>query len=387
MKLTAKFHIGFIGISLVVSLSLIGIAYVSMVNSFEKHEGTRIMNNVIQTANSIDDFMFSRVKDFNILSKTPVFITGSHEMISEYLSNLVGLYLFYEDIFFVDKNGIVVSSSGQRLVGENILTHEPDIIEEFDATIKGNPQDVFISDIGKVSQEELEANSPLDIELLTGVVDVSGNTVGALVGFVNLQFISQIVSDLDARTSTTEYTYLVNDPGDILITADKTAAILKPHPDLAIENLQQKLEGDENGYMIYINSKGKKVISGYADLSEYGSEMVGDWSLLSIAPYEEIMRPAYLMLKKALFVFSIILSGIIALAVLFSRTLSRPIIELQKAVTNFKIESQPSKLEVRTKDEVGSLCEAFNNMTESLYNASQEIKTLRGIRNFFKSVG
>jgi len=55
---------------------------------------------------------------------------------------------------------------------------------------------------------------------------------------------------------------------------------------LSIHDLQQKLEGDENGYVIYNNSQGRKVISDYADLSEYGAEKVGDWSLLSTAPYE-----------------------------------------------------------------------------------------------------
>ncbi len=55
--------------------------------------------------------------------------------------------------------------------------------------------------------------------------------------------------------------------------------------------------------LIYVNAKGIKVISGYADLSEYGAEKVGDWSLLSTAPYEKLMEPVFQMLYKALFVF------------------------------------------------------------------------------------
>jgi len=379
MKIRTKLYIAFIFAAVVLSISLMSVAYFSMVTHFEQYEGNRLKDNVIQSAKAIDNFMFTRVKDFNVLSNNPLFNMSSNEIISDYLSRVVDQYPFYEDIYFVNLNAIIISSSGKRFIGENIINLEPDIKDEFYKTIVGGNESVYISDIANVSQEEIEANSPLDIEILSDVIDLNGNVTGVLVGLIDIQFIREIVFDIDKRTIGKENAYLVNDPGDVVISADPEPGILQPHPDLSIQNLQQKLEGDENGFLIYVNSKGIKVISGYADLSEYGAEKVGDWSLLSTATYKEVMKPVFQMLYRAIFIFSFILVGIIVLIIILSRTLTRPLFELQRAVSNFQLGSKPIKLKIGKNDEVGSLCKSFNTMTENLHTSLNEINTLRGI--------
>lgn len=374
MNIRTKLQITFFGVALLLAVSLMSIVYLSMVTHFEQQEGNRLKDNVIQSANAIDNFMFSRVKDFNVLSNNPLFSISSNETISEYLLRVVEQYPFYEYIAFTDKEANILSSSSQGVSGLNIIDLEPDIKEEFYKTLNGGDDDLHISDIAKVSQKEIEENSPLDIELLSNVIDLDGNIIGVLVGFINIQFIRDIVYDIDKRTIGDEYAYLVNDPGDIVISANPEIKTLQPHPDLLINNLKQKLEGDEDGFLIYENSKGIKVISGYADLSEYGTDKVGDWSLLSTAPYDEIMNPIYQMLYKAFFAFSFILTVIFILIFVFSRTLSKPIIQLQKVVSEFNMDSKPIKLKIGKNDEVGSLSESFNTMTENLYKSSEERK-------------
>lgn len=376
MKIRTKLQIRFFGIAFLLALSLMSIVYSSMVTHFKQQEGDRLKNNVIQSANAIDKFMFTRVKDLNILSNNPLFSINSSETISEYLLQVVEQYPFYEYISFVDKDAIVKASSSQEMIGLNIIVEEPDIEKEFYQALKGGNNDVFISDIAKVSQKEINKNAPLDIELLSNVIDLNGNVIGVLLGSVNIQLIKDIVSDLEKRTIGDEYAYLVNHSGDIVITANPEIVILNPHPDLEIKNLRQKLENEENGYTIYKNSKGKKVISGYADLSEYGTENIGNWSLISTSPYNTIMLPIYGMLYKVLFAFSFILVGIFLLTVRFSRTLSKPIIELQNAVSKFEMESKPLELKIGEIDEVGNLSKSFNAMSKKIYTASEERKKI-----------
>jgi diguanylate cyclase (GGDEF)-like protein len=376
MKIRTQLYITFIIVTLVLAGSFIGVAYFSMVAHFEQHEGNRLQENVMQSAKAIDKFMFSRVKDFNVLSNNPLFSMSSNKIIYDYLSHVVDQYPYYENIFFVNKNAIIISSSDKRFIGKNILILEPDIKDEFYKTINGGHENVYISGIANVSQEEMEANSPLDIELLSDVIDLKGNVIGILIGMVNIQFIRDMVFDIDNRTIGNENAYLVNDPGDVLISANPEPGILQPHPDLSIQNLQQKLEGDENGFLIYVNSKGEKVISGYADLSEYGAEKVGDWSLLSTAPYDEVMKPVFQMLYRTVSVFSLIFVCIIVLVIILSGTLTKPIIELHRAVSNFHLGDEPVKLMIGKNYEVGSLCKSFNTMTEKLYISLNEIKIL-----------
>jgi signal transduction histidine kinase len=374
MKIRTKLNITFISTAFILATSLIGVAYFSMVAHFEQQEGNRLKDNVEHSAKAIDAFMFTRVKDFNTLSNSPIFSLSSNEIISDYLSRVVAQYPFYDHMFFVNKNAIIISSSDEQFIGENILKNEPDIEDEFYKTINGGHDDVYISDLLKTSQMEIAENAPLDIELLSDVIDLDGNVIGVLVGFVNTQLINEIVFDIDKRTAGNEYAYLMNNQGIIVISSNPGTEILQTHPDLSISGLQQRLKKDKNGFLIYVNSKGRKVVSGFADLSEYGTEGVGDWILLSTASYNEIMSPIDQMLYRAGLTFSFILVGIFLLIFAFSHTLSKPIIELQRAVTDFRIDSQPIKLKISKNDELGDLYESFNTMTKNLHKSFEERK-------------
>ena len=329
MKIRTKLILVFQSIIFITMLILISMLYFTVTSNFENNAGERLQDNVSQAAKAIDAFMFTRVKDLNAFSNNPIFAVVTTEDVANYLSEAVRAYPFYDTLSYTDKEGVILASSNGSLIGKNIIELETDIKEEFQKTISGGPQDVYISDIAEMSQTELLANAPLDIELLSNVLDKSGVKIGVLIGFVNTQFLEDFVFDIDERTIGDEYAYLVNDPGDIIITADTKAVILKPHPDLGIGNLKQKLEGDEDGYMVYLNSKGRKVISAYADLSEYGTDGVGDWSLLSTAPYKDVMAPLYSLMYGLLFVFLLIFILAFVAVIFLSRTLTKPIMKLK----------------------------------------------------------
>jgi len=376
MKIRTKLFVCFTGFSLVIIFAFICLFYFSMTLYFEKNAGEHLEEKVTHVAQTIDRHMLARVRDLNVLSNNPLFHTSTINSISDYLSNIVSEYPFYDELFFVNKEGIIISSSNRLMVGKNILDLEPDIIQEFHKAINGEVSDVYISDISKVSQKELEQGDLLDIELLSGIVDETGSKLGVLVGFVNLKFITDLVFHLEEHTVGREYAYLVNDPGEVIITRDNTVKLLAPHPDLQIENLQQKLEGDEYGYLIYESSKEIKVISGYADLAEYGTDRVGDWSLLVVIPYKDVMAPVYRMMLQSFYVFLVLLAGIIILVILLSRNLSNPIILLKDAVEEVG-KGNLTKVEIRTKDEIGELSTAFNTMSERLDQSTTEKKELK----------
>ena len=381
MKIRAKIQVRFFGIAILLAVCLMSVVYFSMVSNFEQEEGDQLKVNVIQSAKAIDDFMFTRVKDLNVLSNNPLFSTSSNNTISNYLSRVVDQYPYYDNIIFVNTNATILASSSKEFIGLNILDIEPDIEEEFYKTLKGGDDDVYISDIAQVSEKEINEKSPLDIELLSNVIDLDGNVIGVLVGTVNVQFIKDIIYDIDNRTIGNEYAYLVNSTGDVVISGNPETVILQPHPDLSLKDLQQKLKNEEDGYIIYKNSKGKKVISGFSDLAEYGTDKVGNWSLISTAPYDDIMVPIYQILYKELITFSIILLLIFLLTINLSRSLAEPIIQLQNAVSEFNIDSSPLELKIGKNDEVESLSESFNMMFQKIHQSSKDRRHIAKLLN------
>ncbi len=202
--------------------------------------------------------------------------------------------------------------------------------------------------------------------MLSSVEDKNGDKIGVCIWSINSRFLKEFVFDLDERATGKEYAYLLNNSGDILITADSKASILKPHPDLKKGHLKEKLEGSEDGYTVYVNSKGRKVIGAYADLSEYGAEGVGDWSLLFTVPYDEIMDPVFRLFNKILIIFILIFVLIIFIVIFFSRTLASPIVELKNAVVRIEKGELSVRVEIKAKDEIGMLGKAFNKMVSQL---------------------
>jgi two-component system, cell cycle sensor histidine kinase and response regulator CckA len=373
MKIRTKLILVFQSMIFITMLILISMLYFTITSNFENNAGERLQDNVVQVAKAIDAFMFTRVKDLKAFSNNPIFSVGTTEDVAKYLSESVRLYPFYDTLSYTDIEGVILASSNESLTGKNIIEIEPDIKEEFQKAISGGPHDVYISDIAEMSQMELLSNAPLDIELLSAVLDKNGAKMGTLIGFVNIQFLENLVLDIDDRTVGNEYAYLVNDPGDVVITADSKAVILEPHPDLKIGNLKQKLEGDEDGYMVYLNSKGRKVVSAYADLSEYGTDGVGDWSLISTAPYKDIMAPLYSLMYGLLFVFLLILTLAFVAVIFLSRTLTKPIMKLQNAADEIARGNFNVQIEIKSRDEIGALAGTFNLMIKDLGKSRDEI--------------
>ena len=372
MNIRTKLNLTITFVVFILATSLMIIVYFSMITHFENQEGNRLEDHLIHSAKVIDDFMFTRVKDFNNLSNNPLFGESSNKISSDYLSRILEQYPFYKQIYFVNNYGIILSSTEQQQIGANILDIESDIEEEFYKTVNGGQNDVYISDISNVSQKEIDNNLPYDIELLSDVVDLEGNTIGVLVGLLNVKLITEIVSENDKHTIGNEFASLVDKQGNILISSNPKASILGLHPNLAFKELHKNIKAGENGFLIYENSKGIKVISAYADLSEYGTEEIGNWTLLITSPYDIVMVPIYDLLFNMFIAISLLLFFVIVIIYFISKSISKPIIDLEHEVSNIRIGSKPTKFKETRTDEVGKLSKSFNLMTENLYNAFEE---------------
>jgi len=317
--------------------------------------------------------MTTRIQDLNSFSNSPIFELNNPIEISKHLSSIVDAYPFYDDLIFADIKGEIISSSKRGKIGKNLFVLEKDLKDEFIKTVDGGSNDVFVSDLSDTNENTNTNENTLDLEILSDIRNSSGKTIGVLIGIVNIELIKELVHDIDDRTIGTEYAYLVDDPGNILFTADPKATILAPHPDLNIKNLKSKLEGDENGFLIYVNSKGRKVISGYADLKEYGAEKVGDWSLLSTAPYNDIMAPLYNLFFNISMFLLLTMAATLFIGFFIARTISLPIVKLKNAAIRIGKGEFVTKIGIESKDEIGVLSKTLVDMSASLKERSDEI--------------
>jgi diguanylate cyclase (GGDEF)-like protein/PAS domain S-box-containing protein len=372
MKIGHKIISWFMFFTIIPWIVISTIVYFALVKSFETSAGNDLMDKVIGAAITIDQFMINRSQDLEALSNSPIFELNHSEDISTYLKNIVDVYPFYDELIYADANGNIVASSDASIIGKNFLALHEDNINEFQKSMIDTGKGVYVSDFSNhINHTEDEPH--LDLEILTNVKNIHGEITGVIVGLINVDVIRDLVFDIDERTIGDEYAYLVDDPGNILITADPDVMILSPHPDLDIQYLQEKLEGDENGFIIYINSKGRKVISGYADLNEYGKEKVGDWSLLSTAPYEDIMAPLYSLYYKIILILLFILTLTLFAGIFIVRTITNPVIKLKDAATKIGRGEFIKEIDISSEDEIGILAQTLVDMSTSLKQKNTEL--------------
>ncbi|SDS48297.1 PAS domain S-box-containing protein [Polaribacter sp. KT25b] len=313
MRIRKKFQIAFILTSIIFIAGIITIFYFTLMNDFEEVEGNRLNQRVENSAKAIDNFMLTRIADFNVLSNNPLFSSSSSEITSEYLTRVENQYPFYNKLLFVNKEGIILSSSDKKFIGENLLQLEPDLEDEFKKTINGGNDDVFVSNLSITSKDEIKKNQSFNLKLFSDVIDLEGNVVGVLVGFMNMKPLNELILYIDNISTGYKRTYLLNNEGVVLVSGNKEVKIYQKHPDFLINELQQKFEKAEKGFYFNENSKGIKFLSGFTTLSKYGTESVNNWYLLRIVPFNEIMKPFY----KTVYIVVFIILFIISLFIIF----------------------------------------------------------------------
>lgn len=361
MRIRTKLFVSFQSVVLGTVLVLMGVVYFVLVSDFEKNTGKHLENNVSHAGKAIDEFMLKMVMSLKTFSNNPIFSIGNNGNISVYLSELISTSPFYDMLSYTDEKGVILVSSNKSIVGKNILTLKPEIKDEFKKIISGGTQDVCLLDMSDASESELKMQF-LNIEILSAVIDLNGAKLGTLIGVVNIQFIKDILFDVGKQTIGNENVYLLDDKGNVLLATDSNAKILKPHPDLKNEVLKQKLEKDKNGYVVYAGSNGRKVISVSTALSKYGTGSVFGWRLLSTALHEDIMKPVYQLLYTLMFMLFLVLIITFCVTFFLSRTMTDSVIKLKNALYRIGNGEFDSRVDIKSRDEIGALGAAFNKI-------------------------
>lgn len=382
MKLKNRIAFSFISLFLILSIIIFSLVLTSTRNDLQKHIGLNLQENVTYTAEKIDNFMTSRVKEFTLITHNPYLLNSVTHETSDYLATITNVYPFYDALHIVDDNGYIIASSKISNVNRHLNDTDSGQLGMNLAASKINPDFVIVSNYQK--------NAALTVQLTSGIglhefahsegesnddhhhdhheaKDAADKSKNTLIGIINTETIKQMVYRIDDKTIGNEYAYLVDDPGNILFTQDPTADLFTPHKDLGIESLQKKLEGDDFGYAVYTDSLGRKVISGYADLKEYGSNQAGDWSLMSTAPYDDIMKPLNDLMYKLFSIFFFSLPILIGVSIMIASRISKPIQELIGASKLIGVGQFLETSPVISNDEIGIL-------SGSLFSMSNELK-------------
>jgi len=166
------------------------------------------------------------------------------------------------------------------------------------------------------------------------------------------------------KVGTTGYIYVINSSGILQIHPAKEGSDLSQY-DFIKEIIAQapKLPDGEVGWIVYpwINkelgeTKARDKIVSYTYFKEW------DWIVAAGSYLEEFTAPVNAIRNSMTILGIIFLLGSLAVAWLFARSITRPVVKLVGAAEAISMGDVSMSIDVKTSDEVGVLADSFRNM-------------------------
>ncbi len=267
----------------------------------------------VLVAHDINSFIGERIIDAKILSQADVLESKDVPKTIQYLTEIVAANRWINDIDVLDISGYVRASSGiQNENGQFVADLYPGSGKLHKLLKTSKQGDVFVSEV-------LSLDTGYGLLIMTPITDDTNTVIiGALALEVNLDNISRIVTLFDEGIIGKKYVYIVDNDGRVLITADPTINVFDPYPDLSVQPalLAAFANQGDVGNVIYHDHTGEEVIAGYADMDEFGVNQALDWSIIAVAPLDEIAVEAS-KVKTLLVILGLIIGAITMLLVFF----------------------------------------------------------------------
>lgn len=267
-----------------------------------------------------------------------------------YLSkNKLPLYRNLVAIVLADKHGKIVSSTHEKLIGQDISGQDvfvQGISKKFRESFIGQPQ--YFPDFGT---DCIGNSAPIISKQGTGAI-------GVIVNIYRLAALYEITTDSAGMGKTGEV-YLVN-KDKLMLTESRFVKNAPRKQAVDTKPVRKILEDREEMVGIYPSYRSVPVVGASIFLPEYG------WMLLAEIDKKEAFASLKALVVVALIIGVVGAAAVTGVAITFAVSTTRPIKYLTSATERFTSGDFECRMEVTRKDEIGSLARSYNIMAEEL---------------------
>ena len=368
MTISRKILLAILGLT-VGSLLVVALALYPMVKHHtEELVVARFEDSLLPTSHAVDNLVLDALRGMYLLvSDRTLSEDDDHASVGR-LRALTYVYPYIGRIYVADASGAILASSEPADVGSSAF-ESPGLKPFFESVLKRPFGAIEIADLDATSRSK--PNAPV-FRLLTQIRSDQGKIRGVLVSeLLNAPF-EEMLRDVNRRALDAQEAYLVDQRGNVLLSAGTRDAIgsqdLTSDPHLAAQ-----LREDQAGWLI-VERGGKSFIVAHTKLPTYGVNRSGGWSVVTIAPYAAVVAPVKRMFVQALPIVLIALLVGAGAAMLLARRIAHPIVRLTWVVRRISAGETSRRAPIIGRDESTELALAFNEMADTVQAKSEALE-------------
>jgi signal transduction histidine kinase/CheY-like chemotaxis protein/HPt (histidine-containing phosphotransfer) domain-containing protein len=339
----------------------------TLTRHLEQNAGHDLQRRVAQTALTVTAFVRQREADLRIFASSTVLAKGTPAQIESRLNELSLLSFFFDGLYLADTQGRVIAATAPAAAGRPLTEIFPEIVPELAGLQENASRDVIACDF-----DHSPSTGETRLQLLTPVLDSAGHRMGLLVSVMSIAGVGQQIIDLKEHTVGDGDSDLLTQGGRVLMSTDKTLREMEVDPDWAAVQGAIRATRDGEGFVIYKNVHGQKVLAGFATTERFGGA-AGQWIVLSTGPYDEIMAPAFSIVRNLMWLLLAFLVVAICAGVLTARSLLRPLEGVTEAARQLAAGHAAARAPVRGGFELALLASTFNEMAETRQRTETEL--------------
>ncbi len=339
------------------------VSYFGMKDQMEADQGRRLSGLSRRIARTIDVVLDERINDINAWTNLETVqlaldIGSGDAGANSILDTLAKSKDAFDLLMIVSKTGKCMASNIPQAIGTGLADQA-----WFKEAVGGHEH---IGEFGNypMLKQFVPESQGWSVPIAMPVV-IQNEPQGVLAGYVKWEVLNRIVDAFPVQT--TGYTYLVDRNTLTVISHPKREYIGKKlsEPPLSLPQVAKAYEKGGRGDLIY-DFQGKTRAIGFMVNEGYG-KCRKNWIVATGADYEEIFAALPKQLVKLLAIsgaFIVLLAGV---ALYLSHVIAQPIVRASRTMTAIARDLDFTRdVEVRGKDEVAGLGEAFNGLLARL---------------------
>lgn len=287
------------------------------------------------------------VEQIKLVSQSPVIKSMDLNAIKEYLPNLV-LKGKYHNMTIADIEGKGWTTFGRDIDISQQEQYQKIIVEQQEYHIS----QPFISPY-------IENETAITI-ISHGIKD-GEETIGLVNIVVEVEFLNDIVRQMDLQEKA--YGWIVNQEGSIVAHPDSRILMDRRITDYIIDKDEtiENILNNESGIVEYINENQKEMLAFFQAIDK-----APGWTFIISIPAEEVFAEIRGIRNTILNAIIIGLMLIMIFSILYSQSISTPILKLKEVFEKAANGDLYVKADEKVPNEIGSAAKSFNQMLEKI---------------------